>query len=83
MLRFANYKIKSNWMARKDLAALVEEQQILSRIYVIRGEKVMLDRDLAELYSVQTKRLKETVKRNIDRFPKDFMFEMSDSEFKR
>jgi len=70
-------------MARKDLAALVEEQQILSRIYVIRGEKVMLDRDLAELYSVQTKRLKETVKRNIDRFPKDFMFEMSDSEFKR
>ncbi len=68
-------------MAKKELQALVEEQKILSRIYVVRGEKVMLDRDLAELYGVETKRLKETVKRNKDRFPRDFMFEMTAAEF--
>ncbi len=56
-------------MAKKELQALVLEQKILNRIYVVRHEKVMLDRDLAELYGVETKRLKETVKRNIERFP--------------
>jgi len=70
-------------MAKKELEALVTEQKILNRIYVVRGEKVMIDRDLAELYGVETKRLKETVKRNIERFPKDFMFEMTESEFKK
>ena len=70
-------------MAKKELQALVLEQKILNRIYVIRNEKVMLDRDLAELYGVETKRLKETVKRNKDRFPKDFMFEMTATEFKK
>jgi phage regulator Rha-like protein len=70
-------------MAKKELQALVIEQKILNRIYVVRGEKVMLDRDLAELFGVETKRLKETVKRNIERFPKDFMFEMTDAEFKK
>jgi phage regulator Rha-like protein len=70
-------------MVKKELQALVLEQKILNRIYVVRGEKIMLDRDLAELYGVETKRLKETVKRNIERFPKDFMFEMTDGEFKK
>jgi phage regulator Rha-like protein len=70
-------------MAKRDLEALILEQKILNRIYVVRGEKVMLDRDLAELYGVETKRLKETVKRNMERFPKDFMFEMTASEFKK
>jgi phage regulator Rha-like protein len=70
-------------MAKKELQALVLEQKILSRIYVIRGEKVMLDRDLAELYGVETKRLKETVKRNKERFPRDFMFEMTAKEFEK
>lgn len=50
------------------------------RIFLVRGQKVMLDRDLAELYGVETRRLKEQVRRNIDRFPSDFMFEMSDAE---
>jgi len=50
-------------------------------IYVIRGEKVMLDRDLAALYGVSTKALKQAVKRNIDRFPDDFMFELNPAEF--
>ena len=64
-------------MAKKELQALVSEQKILNLIFVVRNEKVMLDRDLAELYGVETKRLKETVKRNMERFPKDFMFEMT------
>lgn len=68
-------------MAKKELLSLVAEQKILNKIYVIRGEKVMLDKDLAELYNVQTKRLNEQVKRNSKRFPKDFMFALSEKEF--
>ncbi len=55
---------------------------ITSKIYIIRGIKVMSDRDLAELYGVETKRLKEQVKRNLDRFPEDFMFELTKEELK-
>ena len=66
---------------KNELKALLFEQQILSRIYNIRGEKIMLDRDLAELYGIETKVLKQAVKRNIDRFPKDFMFQMKANEF--
>ncbi len=55
-------------------------EKILSKIYFIRGVKVMLDRDLAGLYGVETKRLKEQVRRNIRRFPEDFMFELSREE---
>lgn len=54
---------------------------IINKIYLIRGQKVMLDRDLSELYQVETKRLKEQVKRNIGRFPEDFMFELTKEEF--
>jgi hypothetical protein len=54
--------------------------QIQSRIIELRGYKVMLDSDLAELYETETKRLKEAVRRNIDRFPSDFMFELSKTE---
>jgi hypothetical protein len=68
-------------MAKKELQALVAEQKILNKIYAIRGEKVMLDQDLAEMYSVETKQLKRQVKRNRDRFPKDFMFELTTKEF--
>lgn len=57
-------------------------QVIQSKIYEIRGFKVMLDFDLAELYQVPTKRLKEQVRRNINRFPDDFMFELSSEEYK-
>jgi hypothetical protein len=59
--------------------ALLREA-IESKIFVIRGCKVMVDRDLAELYGVQTKRLNEQVRRNIERFPEDFMFQLNDSE---
>ena len=54
---------------------------IQKRIYEIRGQKVMLDFDLAELYDTETKRLKEAVRRNIDRFPSDFMFELTIAEY--
>ena len=59
----------------------MELQTIQNRIYEIRGQRVMLDFDLAELYQVETKRLKEQVKRNIERFPGDFMFQLSKSEW--
>ncbi len=55
-------------------------EQIAGKIYFIWGIKVMLDQDLAELYGVETKQLKRAVKRNIDRFPADFMFELSKRE---
>ena len=54
---------------------------IQSKIYEIRGQRVMLDFDLAEMYQVQTKVLKQTIKRNIKRFPKDFMFELTKNEW--
>ena len=56
-------------------------QKIETKIYEVRGQKVMLDFDLAELYDVETKRLKEAVRRNIDRFPDDFMFELTRNEY--
>jgi phage regulator Rha-like protein len=59
----------------------MQPEVIQKRIYQIRGYNVMIDFDLAELYDVETKRLKESVKRNIDRFPPDFMFELSKKEF--
>ncbi len=68
-------------MAKKELHVLVAEQKILNRIYVIRNQKIMLDKDLAEMYRVETKRLNEQVKRNINRFPKDFMFTLSQKEY--
>ena len=68
-------------MAKQELQVLVAEQKILNKIYVIRSEKVMLDQDLAAMYAVETKQLKRQVKRNRERFPKDFMFELTKKEF--
>jgi hypothetical protein len=65
----------------KKTKAIISEETIASKIIWVRGERVMLDRDLAKLYGVETKRLKEQVRRNIERFPDDFMFELSKSEF--
>ncbi len=59
----------------------VTDEIIISKIYHFRGQKVMLDSDLAELYEVETKRLKEQVKRNINRFPASLMFELTEQEF--
>ena len=56
-------------------------EQIRSRIYEVRGVRVMLDFDLAELYQVETRVLKQAVRRNLERFPEDFMFEMTEQEY--
>ena len=61
--------------------ASVSEQTIAEKIYIIRGQKVMLDRDLAEMYGVETSYLNRAVKRNFTRFPEDFMFQLSKEEF--
>ena len=74
-------------MAKDDSVAKLGNQQlpvenkVESLIQVIRGQQVMLDRDLAELYGVETRRLNEQVKRNIERFPEDFMFQLTKEEF--
>ncbi len=60
---------------------VIPDEVVMNKIYLIKGQKVMIDRDLAELYGVETKYLKRQVRRNIDRFPSDFMFEMTKKEF--
>ena len=60
---------------------IIPDEVLVSKIFLIRAQKVMLDFHLAELYGVQTKVLKQAVRRNIHRFPGDFMFELSTEEF--
>ncbi|MHB1546202.1 MAG: ORF6N domain-containing protein [bacterium] len=60
--------------------SIIPTELIENKIYFIRNKKVMLDKDLAELYDVETRVLNQAVKRNIERFPNDFMFQLSDSE---
>lgn len=62
------------------MKALIPQELIEKKIFIIRGQKVMFDRDLAKLYEVQTGHLNERVKRNIYRFPEDFMFQLSKEE---
>lgn len=65
----------------KQKNSLIPSERILSEIFFIRGKKVMLDKNLAELYQVETKTLNQAVKRNIERFPMDFMFQLTKKEF--
>lgn len=67
-------------MAKKDMKILIPQDVIVSKIYEVRGEKVMIDRDLAELYGVETRVLNQAVRRNLKRFPDDFMFQMTQAE---
>lgn len=67
--------------AKKGIIKIIPDETIIRKIYVLRGQKVMLDRDLAELYGVETKVLNQAVKRNIQRFPQDFMFQLNKKEF--
>ncbi len=69
-------------MAKAKNAAniVLVDEVVMNKIYMIRRQKVMLDRDLAELYGVQTKVFNQAVKRNIERFPEDFMFELTKEE---
>ena len=61
---------------------LISEEIILQKILLMRGQKVMLDRDLADMYGVEVKRLNEAVKRNANRFPEDFMFQLAQNEWR-
>jgi len=67
-------------MAKETSELIIPDEIIMNQIYYIRGYKVMLDRDLVSLYGVETKVLKQAVKRNTKRFPNDFMFEMTKQE---
>ena len=69
-------------MAKKESSLVVPDEVVMNKIYVIRNQKVMLDKDLAELYQVETRILNQQVQRNLKRFPDDFMFQLTESEFK-
>ena len=68
-------------MVKTESVLVVPDEVMMNKIYLIRNQKVMLDRDLAELYQVETKVLNQQVKRNSKRFPEDFMFQLTASEF--
>ena len=67
-------------MNKDTKTVIISEEIIISKIYLIRGKKVMIDRDLAILYGVETRALNQAVRRNPKRFPDDFMFQMSGEE---
>ncbi len=68
-------------MAKTVKTSPILDEKVINKIYLLRDKKIMLDFDLAELYNVETKQLKRQVKRNMRRFPKDFMFELTKKEF--
>ena len=68
-------------MSKTAKTLMISDELVMNKIYFIRGQKVMLDRDLAELYQVETRTLNQAVRRNIDRFPGDFMFQLTELEF--
>ncbi|HEV3324132.1 MAG TPA: ORF6N domain-containing protein [Puia sp.] len=69
-------------MTNSNASVAIVEDRIVNKIYLIRGKKVMPDRDLAELYGVETRVLNQAVRRNETRFPDDFMFQLTEVEFK-
>ena len=68
-------------MSKQQNTSVIPDEVVMNKIYLIRDQKVMLDQDLAELYGVGTKVLKQQVRRNIESFPRDFMFELTKVEF--
>ena len=76
------YKQKIIRMPSNQIIKNFNDNEIIEKIYIIRGQKVMLDRDLAEMYGVETGVLNQAVKRNISRFPEDFMFQLDNVEYK-
>ena len=67
-------------MSKASKGLTIPDELVMNKIYFIRGQKLMLDRDLAELYDIKSIRLREQVKRNINRFPENFMFQLSEKE---
>lgn len=68
-------------MSKNETSLAIPDEILMSKIFMIRGQKVMIDRELAKLYGVETKQLKRQVNRNLERFPHDFMFELNKEEF--
>jgi len=68
-------------MPKSSKPFMITDDFVINKIHLIRGQKIMLDRDLAELYGVETRTLNQAVRRNIDRFPEDFMFQLNEKEF--
>ena len=68
------------YMAKSAQRLIIPDEIVMNKIYLLRGQKVMLDRDLGELYDIKPIRLREQVKRNISRFPRNFMFRLSEKE---
>ena len=75
------WSIKQESINMANSSEIIPIERIQNRIYLIRKQKVMLDKDLAALYGVETKALIQAVKRNIERFPPDFMYQLTDKEF--
>ena len=75
----AKLKIKLN-KKQKNKLMVIPSERVVSKIFLIRSKKVMLDKDLADLYGVETKVLNQAVKRNLERFPADFMFQLNKQE---
>ena len=68
-------------MASNQMIKALNESEIIEKIFILRGQKIMLDRDLAEMYGVEVKVLNQSVKRNVSRFPDDFMFQLTVTEW--
>ncbi len=68
-------------ISQEESLLAIPDELVMNKIFLIRNQKVMLDSDLSELYQVETKRLNEQVKRNLKRFPEDFMFQLTEQEF--
>jgi hypothetical protein len=70
----------SNQMEKKDGGLAIPDEIVMNKILFIRGQKVIIDRDLAELYGTTTVKLNQQVRRNLKRFPEDFMFQLTEKE---
>jgi hypothetical protein len=81
MLASKKFIFQTNILKMSKKSELLIQERITKAIYLIRDQKVMMDSELAEMYGVETKRLNEQVRRNIDRFPEDFMFQLSEEEW--
>ena len=77
---FGNLRKGMEKMDKKDEIMLVSHESLVKKIYIIRGQKVMLDFELAEIYGYETKRFNEQVRRNIEKFDEDFMFQLTDED---
>src|SRR5215471_18895794 len=80
LIPYSSFLISYSSKTAKSARKLIPDEIVMNKIFLIRGQKIMLDRDLAELYGVKPTRLREQVKRNITRFPENFMFQLSEGE---